>query len=335
MRKDNPLTPHLAKLKRAKRWPAQMQHLYDYFEEAEDPRARAEELLRCCSWEFLAGREYTGRLPADLEDVLDNLLDEHDSPQEALEEVFSDHPKLWDALLEFQNEFFVEHAQEESPSWRYLHPRYGDEAYDWLIHFSDSAYDIAAEGFCRGVPHVETLGLTTLLSSFYFDTEGYNFAYPAEMAQRFGFNRWGDPQYGKRAVLFRAPHMVFDHSTDNEPQAIFWGPSARDIIVIDFEYREPVLEADTLVLVADSGESVALWPEWDDLPDGESPEDVADDLQDEHGGEWTNRLEFVDVEEMLEWLEGPPISGRPRLSLFDPLSKPTCVVKHRRAARRG
>jgi hypothetical protein len=303
-----------------------MQHLYDYFDGAEDPRAQAEELLWCCSGEFFQNREYTGRLPVDLEAVLDNLLDKSVDHFEVLEDVFTNHPKLWDALLEFRDEFFVEYRSEEAPSWVYLTPWFGNEIYGWLIHFSDTAYDIAYEGFCRGVPSVNKLGLTTRLSSYEFDTEGYNFAYPADIAVRFAFDR-GTPKYGKHAVLFRAPYMLFNHLTDQEPQAIFWGPSARDIIVIDFEYREPVLEVtDTLVLVDDSGESVALWPD-------DEGEEAAYELQDEHGGEWTDRLEFADVDEMLEWLEGPPISGRPRLSLFDPLSKPECVIRHRK--RRG
>ena len=301
-----------------------MQHLYDYFARAEDPRFQAEELLRCCAYEFFASRGYAGKVDEDIEAVLDSFYVEEDIegyiPREALDAIEENHPEVWDSLLEFRDEFFVEYAQEELPSWVLLWPRWGDEEYDWLIHFSDDAYDIASEGFCRGVEDITKLGLTTHLGSHEFGTEGYNFAYPAEFATRFGFDRHR-PRYGKHAVLFRAPYMMFDHLGDREPQAIFWGPSARDITLIDFEYKEPVLETRTRVLVAESGEVVAV-------DEGlEMAEEEA--LEEEHGGEWTDRIEFTTVEEMLEWLEGPPIDGETRLSLFDPLSKPLCVMKAR------
>lgn len=324
-RRNNPITPRIAKLKRQKRWPRQMQRLYDYFADAEDPRAQAEELLYCCGQSWMDDRSYRGRVDPDIEEAIDEVVDraveQYDHGGEALEEL-QGLPRLWDALLELRDDFADPYLfPEELPSWWYLSPSWGQESYDWLIHFSDDAYDIAGEGFCRGVPYPDKLGLTTHLDDFAFDVEGYNFAYPAGVATRYGFIR-GAPKYGKRAVLFRAPYMLFDHFADGEPQAIFWGPSARDIVVIDFDHKEPVLEVDPPVLVDSDGNTVAVLPDDRDLADG---------LEEEHGGEWTEYLEFKDVEEMLEWLEGSPISGIPRLKLLDPLSKPSCVIRHRKA----
>jgi len=56
---------------------------------------------------------------------------------------------------------------------------------EWLVHFSDNAYNIYNHGFNIGVPEYETnkLGLSTHFKSQHPEP-GYNFAYPANIVTK-------------------------------------------------------------------------------------------------------------------------------------------------------
>ena len=105
---------------------------------------------------------------------------------------------------------------------------------EWLIHFSDNAYNIATDGFAYGTDDMDDLnysGAGDIENKF---GEGYDFAYEADDFGRFYSNR-GNPKYGSEAVLFRATGVRVWHPGDEEYQVIFWGPSAKDFIYIEYD----------------------------------------------------------------------------------------------------
>jgi hypothetical protein len=106
----------------------------------------------------------------------------------------------------------------------------------WLIHFTSDADGIAAHGFKYGVDDMTKLGLTTNLSDFEKKFGGYNFAYLLSDFKRHasqGYTRGGGWKYGNEAVIFRASGIRTEHYGDEEPQVIFYGNTARDIIPVE------------------------------------------------------------------------------------------------------
>ncbi len=105
----------------------------------------------------------------------------------------------------------------------------------WLIHFTGDADSIQRQGFTTGMDDLQQLGLTD-----YIDVQhkpgGYNFAFLLD-----DFDHYGrDPmdyrsgwKYGPEAVLFRADGLRVWHSGDGEPQVIFWGADATDVVVLE------------------------------------------------------------------------------------------------------
>lgn len=102
----------------------------------------------------------------------------------------------------------------------------------WLVHFTSDAHGIAGGGFTRGVDQPNELALTTHLPDEYKAGPGYNFAYRLEDYLRYGRSRGDSWKYGDEAVLFRASGVLVWHYGDEEPQVIFWGPSANTIIPV-------------------------------------------------------------------------------------------------------
>jgi hypothetical protein len=104
---------------------------------------------------------------------------------------------------------------------------------EWLVHFSDHA-DIAAQGFTRGVNDVAKLGLTTHFreKSREKSGPGFNFAYLATDAAKHG-RKYSGWKYGKHAVMFRANGVLVYHYSDEEPQVIFLGSTAKDIVELE------------------------------------------------------------------------------------------------------
>jgi predicted amidophosphoribosyltransferase len=103
---------------------------------------------------------------------------------------------------------------------------------EWLVHFSNNAGSIAVNGFKHGIDDITTLGLTT-----HFPTKpypGFNFAYLADDAARYGRSgRVGKWKYGDHAVMFKANGVKVYHYTDEEPQVIFLGSTAKDIVELE------------------------------------------------------------------------------------------------------
>jgi hypothetical protein len=99
---------------------------------------------------------------------------------------------------------------------------------EWLVHFTDYAYDISIEGFKYGAPDPSGISYTRYYSDRYRQQgSGYNFAFLAtDRANITG------KKYGKEAVLFKANGILVYHFGDDEHQVIFLGSTARDIIPI-------------------------------------------------------------------------------------------------------
>jgi hypothetical protein len=106
----------------------------------------------------------------------------------------------------------------------------------WLIHFTNDADSIAIEGFTRGVNEMDKLGLTTNFGDFYKKYGGYNFAYKVEDYAKYAHSNrsFGGYKfkYGKEAVIFNASGLRLWHHGDEEPQVIFFGNTAKNIIPI-------------------------------------------------------------------------------------------------------
>lgn len=107
----------------------------------------------------------------------------------------------------------------------------------WLIHFSDTASDIwAKQAFVYGVDDLEQLGYTTSYTQEAKKYGGYNFAYDIKDYVKYGRSsyRSGGWKYGKEAVLFKASGVKAYHYGDEEPQVIFWGQTAKDIVHLEY-----------------------------------------------------------------------------------------------------
>lgn len=152
---------------------------------------------------------------------------------ESSELLMAEHPEVFNHWCDF---LYKKHRSSDVfdngyPTWNYM--SYNSIVKNqWLIHFSDAAYDIYKDQrFNRGVDDYTRLGLTRRLPSSMKNFEGYNFAYLLEDYMKYGRDRLNF-KYGKEAVLFKASGIKVWHYGDVEPQIIFWGPSAFDIVLI-------------------------------------------------------------------------------------------------------
>lgn len=150
------------------------------------------------------------------------------------------------------------------PAWSYFESDPEIVKNQWLIHFTKDAESIAREGFKYGVDEMTKLGLTTHLGEFDKKYGGYNFAYLLKDFDRYGRGGgWNQKyKYGKEAVVFRASGIKLWHHGDQEPQVIFYGNTAKDIIPIsngeEYDYGirskkdgRPLFENDDLKKVVD------------------------------------------------------------------------------------
>lgn len=322
------------RLMRERKFPKQLRWLYDYFWSAEnDDRAKGEELLAgyasfVDSFDVFV-RNLSGDQAAHLESMRD---DEGLAMYEIVDRLAASKARedrsLLNALVTIaaENWWDILYANdtgcgEDQPSWSVLD--YRGAGYGWLVHFGDDASAIAYEGFDKGVGFVDKLALTTLHCEDYKDHEGYNFAYTAGDASREGFAR-GMAKYGKEAVIFQAPYLLFYHGGDQEPQCIFWGPSARSIVLVTDASRAPCIE-----LEDDWG--VEYQHEERFVSAIEKTIYRRDDyvLEDEDGDEYEagDELEeeacFENYDELADWLDD-------HLYAVEALNKPAALMKRRR-----
>ena len=169
---------------------------------------------------------------------------------------------------------------------------------------------------------VDKLALTTLHCGDYKDHQGYNFAYTAGDASRYGFSR-GSAKYGDEAVIFQAPYLLFDHLGDQEPQCIFWGPSARSIVLVTDASRAPciTLEDDWGVEYGDEERFVSAIEKTVHRVDDYVLEDEDGDEY-EAGDELVEDVCFENYDELARWLDD-------HLYAVEALNKPAALMKRR------
>ena len=136
----------------------------------------------------------------------------------------------------------------------------------WLLHFSDSAYNIwKDQRFNYGIEYHDYARLA--LSTHYTDAAkqrgGFNFAYDTnDNIKRYAFDR-GRPKYGKEAVLFKGDGIKIDHYGDEEPQVIFDGKQTTGPIIY-VEYTDNGWTINSTItgqklIESDDIESIAAW----------------------------------------------------------------------------
>jgi hypothetical protein len=123
----------------------------------------------------------------------------------------------------------------EYPAWTYFDNSPQIIKNQWLIHFTKDAEAIQSDGFKYGVDDMTRLGLTTRLGEFDKQYGGYNFAYTLSDFPRYAKSDqgWRDEyKYGDEVVVFNASGIRVWHHGDGEPQVIFYGNTAKNIIPI-------------------------------------------------------------------------------------------------------
>ncbi len=175
----------------------------------------------------------------DFEFPKNEPFDEDMPDYEKMQWLENNHPDVYKAYGEYLFRKIGNHeidiSEQELPAWSYFdsHPELVKN--QWLIHFTNQAKSIAREGFKYGVGEMEKLGLTTRLGEFEKKYGGYNFAYTLKDFDRYGVSSGSFAnkyKYGNDAVLFMASGIKLWHHGDMEPQVIFYGNTARNIIPI-------------------------------------------------------------------------------------------------------
>ena len=155
-------------------------------------------------------------------------------------------------------------SDSEYPAWSYFDDSPTIVKNQWLIHFTNDAYSIANNGFKYGVYDMTKLGLTTSLGEFYKKYGGYNFAYLLGDFDRYAKNRHGY-KYGEEAVVFRASGIKTWHYGDQEPQVIFYGNTATNIIPVtkgeSGNWEIVNKKTDNVLFSSDELQKVADWIE--------------------------------------------------------------------------
>jgi hypothetical protein len=141
--------------------------------------------------------------------------------------------------IEWATEYLERHDPSELPSNHYLSAEKKLLPRDtWLVHFTDHAGAVVANGFTHGTSDVDALGLTTYTKHEAKSMGGYNFAFEAGSRHALWAAQKG--KYGKQAVMFMNSGVKAWHSSDEEDQIIFWGPEVdrHSIIRLFNEYGD-------------------------------------------------------------------------------------------------
>jgi hypothetical protein len=172
-----------------------------------------------------------------------------DEPDEEVD-MFDDNLELMTYLMNYEEHIYESFADylydkilgntlpiddSEYPAWSYFSDNPELIKNQWLIHFTNDAEGISNNGFKYGVDDMTKLGLTTNMSEFDKKYGGYNFAYTLNDFVRYSkrsYTQGGGYKYGKEAVIFNASGIKVWHHGDEEPQVIFYGNTAKNIISI-------------------------------------------------------------------------------------------------------
>jgi len=199
-----------------------------------------------------------------LQDFIDDVgldiddLDVNDLDVDDLDDDVKDDFSKW-IYSKIENNEDIPNA--DIPSWVFFDDNPKILKPQWLLHFSDNAYSISKDGFKYGISEMSKLGLTTQQSEYDKKWGGYNFAYLVDDSNKYSNNRDGY-KYGKEAILFISSGVLTYHYSDEEPQVIFWGEFARNIIYIEkinYGYGIASLKDGNIIFEADTIEEVAYW----------------------------------------------------------------------------
>lgn len=136
--------------------------------------------------------------------------------------------------------YYEYHEPTATPAWMLLEPVTGKllPKNTPLVHFSDHAPQIKAQGFRFGVPDIQYLAVTREHSPFDapgspgrrigYNEPGYNYAYMADGSIDFDarVKQGWLTGYGSGVLLFHSSGLLVHHEGDRENQVVFWGPSA-------------------------------------------------------------------------------------------------------------
>jgi hypothetical protein len=177
--------------------------------------------------------------PSNYQDEPDELVDMFDGEVELMIWLEKNNTELYNKFAKYlydkieNNELPIDES--EYPAWTYFDNSPEIIKNQWLIHFTNDAQAIQNDGFKYGVDDMTKLGLTTRLGEFDKKYGGYNFAYTLSDFPKYGKSAYGwknEYKYGNEAVVFNASGIRVWHHGDQEPQVIFYGNTAKNIIPI-------------------------------------------------------------------------------------------------------
>jgi hypothetical protein len=140
-----------------------------------------------------------------------------------------------EAFKEFGNYVFEKYAHDEGHSKAQFDSDPKIVKNEWLIHFTDSPYDIWKEGFTYGTDDMERLGLSTGYTKDSKKGGKFAFAFRIKDYERYYIGDRGKFKYGKKAVVFQASGVLVFHYGDEEPQVIFDTSTAHNIMTIEID----------------------------------------------------------------------------------------------------
>jgi hypothetical protein len=197
-----------------------------------DAKEKLHDLLWCCWHDLPMGTILAEALDAAKDDKtrarLRELADEGHEGEGFTDEVLAAIGAVADAD-DLIPDLMGGGEPESIPSWAYFDVHRVYTSPDWLVHLTNHPDEIAQNGFQHGIDDPGRLGLTTYFGQNHYQrtSTGYAFAFPLYRADRHrGSN------YGKYAVMFKAPYVEAWHSGDEEMQAVFYAPDAKGIHVV-------------------------------------------------------------------------------------------------------
>ena len=108
---------------------------------------------------------------------------------------------------------------------------------DWILHFtdSDSAYKIQKEGFKYGMDNVEKLGLTVLYKKEAKKYGGFNFGFSLHNYKQYYKDFYSEHKYSTHLIMAKTSGVKVWHTGDEEEQIIFFGKTAKNIVLISHD----------------------------------------------------------------------------------------------------
>lgn len=162
------------------------------------------------------------------------ILQNKNEDYEIVDEFKSKFPTEFVDFLDWSYNLLGKNEIEPIPTW-YVMEYQGIVKNQWLIHFSNNAKNIWEEQkFKYGISDFDRLGYTTSYNLSAKEGSGFNFSYDIGDFEKYGrsSNKAGSWKYGKEAVLFKASGIKAYHYGDEEPQVIFDGKTAKDIVYL-------------------------------------------------------------------------------------------------------